>query len=81
MSPGLIVVKKGLELSNSALNTFNSFNFAFSIATIITHFFDLETFLKYTRIESRSGSGEFGFVMPRVSEFAPMGNLGSESEE
>ena len=43
--------KKSLELSLSALllldNTFYSFNFAFSMATIITHFFDLGTFLKY----------------------------------
>ena len=47
MSPGLIVVKKTLELLHSALlldNTFNSFNFAFSIVTIITHIIDLGTF-------------------------------------
>ena len=59
MSPRLIVVKKGLELSHSALlqldNTFNSFNFAFSITTIITHFFDLVSFSKYTQIEGRTG--------------------------
>ena len=59
MSPGSVVVKKSLELSYSALllldNTFNNLNFAFSIATIITHFFDLGTFLKYTRIEGRTG--------------------------
>ena len=69
MSTGLIVVKKSLELSLSALlqldNTFYSYNFAFSMATIITHFFDLGTFLKYTRIEGRTGSThlwEFEFV-------------------
>ena len=52
--------KNGLELSHSALleldNTFNCFNFAFSISTIITHFFDLGTFLKSTQIEGRAGS-------------------------
>ena len=50
------------------------------------HFFDLGTFLKYTRIEGRTGStihlcGEFDFVQSRISEFAPVGNLGSGSEE
>ena len=74
---------KSLELSHSALwsidNTFNGFNFAFSIATIITHCFDLGTFLKYTRIGGRTGStplwGVF-FVTQRISEFAPVGNIG-----
>ena len=56
--------------------SFDSLNFAFSIATIITHFFDLGTFLKYTQIEGRTGNTplwEFDFVMPRISEFAHWG--------
>ena len=75
--------KKSLKLSHSALlkldNTFNSFNFAFSVATIIAHFFDLGTFLN-AKPEVHL-SGEFDFVTPRIFEFAPVGSLGSGSEE
>ena len=70
---------KSLELSHSRQHYF-----AFSIATIITHFFALGTFLKYTQIEAEPEvhlCGELDFVTPRISAFAPVGNLGSGSEE
>ena len=60
MSPGFIVVRKKLRTIASCIivlqldNTFNSFNFAFSLGTIITYIFDLGTFLKYAQIEGRT---------------------------